>query len=156
YTTSSFSDVSASQYYAPYVEWAKESGVVLGVGENRFEPDAGITRQDIAVMITRYAEFANKQFPVTLKYNIFADANEIGDYAKNAVDTLCNANIINGIGGNLFNPKGLATRAEVSAILHRFILAANLQSGTAAEAVSEAEAAAETTTAGAIGTGGAN
>ncbi|MDR1134921.1 MAG: S-layer homology domain-containing protein [Clostridiales Family XIII bacterium] len=123
YTTSSFSDVPADQYYAPYVEWAKESGVVLGVGENKFEPDAGITRQDIAVMITRYAEFADKRYPETRKFNVFADSNEIGDYAKSAIDSLCNGNIINGVGDNMFNPRGLASRAEVSAILHRFMLA---------------------------------
>ncbi|MDR1205150.1 MAG: S-layer homology domain-containing protein, partial [Peptococcaceae bacterium] len=122
YTVSGFDDVAAGKYYTPYVEWAKQNGVVNGVGDNKFAPDAEITRQDLAVIITNYARFANKQFPVTLQYQIFADEADIAEYAKSAVQTLYCGNIIGGKPNNIFDPKGSATRAEVAAILHRFVV----------------------------------
>jgi hypothetical protein len=117
---SGFSDVKASQYYAPYVAWAKENGIVNGVGDGRFAPDAEITRQDLATLITRYADFAGKEFPVTLQYAAFADEDNIADYAKNAVQTLYGGGIVSGKPNNIFDPKGKATRAEVAAMLQRF------------------------------------
>jgi hypothetical protein len=121
YTSSGFDDVKPGEYYASYVEWAKQSGIVSGIGGNKFSPDAEITRQDLAVVITRYADFAKKQFPVTLQYAVFADEADIAEYAKNAVQTLYCGSIVSGKANNLFDPKGSATRAEVAAILSRFI-----------------------------------
>ncbi|MDR1159055.1 MAG: S-layer homology domain-containing protein [Syntrophomonadaceae bacterium] len=125
YSSSSFSDVQAGQYYAPYIEWAKETGIVSGVGDNRFAPDAQISRQDLTVIITNYANFAGKQFPVTLQYQTFADESGIAVYAKNAVQTLYSGGIVSGKPNNVFDPSGSATRAEVASMLHRFIEAAN-------------------------------
>jgi uncharacterized repeat protein (TIGR02543 family) len=118
---SAFSDVKAGQYYAPYVAWAKENGLVNGVSAGKFAPDAEITRQDLATLITRYADFAGKQFPVTLQYTAFADEDKIADYARSAVKTLYGGGIVSGKQNNIFDPKGKATRAEVAAVLHRFI-----------------------------------
>ncbi|MDR1616479.1 MAG: S-layer homology domain-containing protein, partial [Syntrophomonadaceae bacterium] len=104
--------------------------IVSGIGDNKFAPDAEITRQDLAAIITRYAEYANKQFPATRQFVTFADDAQIADYAKNDVQTLYNGGIISGKpnlspeGGNVFDPRGSATRAEVAAMLHRFIEAA--------------------------------
>jgi hypothetical protein len=120
FTGSSFDDVSAAQYYAPYIEWAKSNGIVLGVGGNLFAPDAIITRQDLAVIIIRYTEYAKLVFPTTLMLVMFADGGDIADYADNAIQTLVNGGILNGKPGNMFDPKGNATRAEVAAVLHRF------------------------------------
>jgi hypothetical protein len=122
--TTGFDDVAPGKYYTPYVAWAQESGIVAGVGGNRFSPDAEITRQDLAVIITRYADFAKKQFPVTLQYAAFADEAEIAGYAQSAVQTLYCGGIVNGKPDNRFDPRGSTTRAEVAAILHRFIEAA--------------------------------
>jgi hypothetical protein len=69
----------------------------------------------------RYAESAGIRFPVTLQYSAFADDADIADYAKNAVQTLYSGGIISGKPDNAFDPKGNATRAEVAAMLHRFI-----------------------------------
>jgi hypothetical protein len=121
YTAGGFDDVAAGQYYTAYAEWAKENGIVGGVGGNLFAPGNNISRQDFAVILMRYADFAGKQFPVTRQFVTFADDAEIADYAKNAVQTLYNGGIINGVGGDAINPKGSATRAEVAAMLHRFI-----------------------------------
>jgi hypothetical protein len=121
YTAGGFDDVAAGQYYTAYVEWAKENGIVGGVGGNLFAPNDNVTRQDFAVILLRYADFAKKQFPTTRQFVTFADDAEIADYARNAVQTLYNGGIINGVGNNAINPKGSATRAEVAAMLHRFI-----------------------------------
>jgi hypothetical protein len=127
YAVSSFSDVEAGQYYAPYIEWAKANGIVSGVGDNKFAPDAEISRQDLAALLMRYADFSQKQFPVTLQYVTFSDDAEIADYAKTAVETLYRGGIISGRpglspeGGNVFDPSGSATRAEVASMLQRFI-----------------------------------
>jgi hypothetical protein len=147
YADSEFSDVEAGQYYSAYVEWAKESGIVNGVGDNLFAPNANISRQDFAVLLMRYADFAQKQFPTTRQFSVFADDAEIADYAKNAIQTLYNGGIINGVGSNAISPRGSATRAEVAAMLHRFIEASSSviapveepDSGTAADSESAAE-----------------
>jgi hypothetical protein len=118
---SAFSDVDESAYYAKAIAWAETNGLVSGVGNGLFAPDAAILRQDLAALIMRYANFAAKQFPMTLQYAPFADEAEIADYAKNAVQTLYNGGIISGKPGNVFDPRDSATRAEVAAILHRFI-----------------------------------
>jgi hypothetical protein len=121
YASSDFDDVESGKYYTPYVEWARRRGIVLGIGGNKFNPDGELTRQDLAVIITRYADFARKQFPVTLQYAAFADDADIAEYAKPSVQTLYCSGIVGGKPGNLFDPKGSATRAEVAAILNRFI-----------------------------------
>ncbi|MDR1616457.1 MAG: S-layer homology domain-containing protein, partial [Syntrophomonadaceae bacterium] len=98
--------------------------IVSGIGDNKFAPDAEITRQDLAAIITRYAEYANKQFPATRQFVTFADDAQIADYAKSSVQSLYNGGIISGKPNNIFDPTGNATRAEVAAMMHRFIEAA--------------------------------
>jgi uncharacterized repeat protein (TIGR02543 family) len=120
-----FSDVPADEYYAAAVAWAAANGIVEGVGSGMFAPNADITRQDMAVIFTRYSEYANKQFPVTLQYSEFADDAAIASYAKQAVETLFCGGIVNGKNGNIFDPAGSTTRAEMAAIFHRFIEAVN-------------------------------
>lgn len=120
YSAHSYEDVSAGKYYTPYVEWAKEAGIVNGVGNNKFAPDSNISRQDLAVIIKRYAEYANKLLPVSQQTVTFDDGANISDYAKSAVQTLNSGSIIQG-SNNRFDPQGSATRAQVSAILHRFM-----------------------------------
>ncbi|MDR2089422.1 MAG: S-layer homology domain-containing protein [Clostridiales Family XIII bacterium] len=117
----SFSDVAVDKYYANYVAWAKNAGIVDGTGGGKFAPDAEISRQDMAVILSRYVDFAKKNFPVTLQYSIFADESAIADYAKNAVQTMYSGGILNGKPENKFDPQGDATRAEVAAMLHRFV-----------------------------------
>jgi hypothetical protein len=113
-------DVPAGQWYSEAVAWAAESGIVQGIGGGNFAPNTEISRQDMAVILTRYADATGKQFPVTLQYSAFADDADIADYAKNAVQTLYRGGIVSGKPGNVFDPKGSATRAEVAAMLHRF------------------------------------
>jgi uncharacterized repeat protein (TIGR02543 family) len=117
---SGFTDVSPDAYYAPFVAWARASGIVLGISETEYAPDREVSRQDMATILNRYAQFAQKQFPVTLQYAVFADEADIAGYASGAVQTLFVGGIINGKPGNLFDPQGGVTRAEVAAMLSRF------------------------------------
>ncbi len=120
--TSSFDDVSDAAYYAKYTEWAREQGIVSGVGGNSFAPDRIITRQDMAVMLARYAAAMGLEAPAMNAGTAFADAGSIAAYATDAALAMQKAGIISGKPGGVFDPKAGATRAEVSAMLHRFSL----------------------------------
>jgi hypothetical protein len=121
YAGGGFADVKANMYYAPYIAWASGNGLVFGVSDGVFAPDAEITRQDLAVIFTRCATFAGDLLPETRTPAAFADEADISAYALEAARTLSAAGIISGKPGNLFDPKGRATRAEVAAVLHRYI-----------------------------------
>jgi hypothetical protein len=117
---SSFDDVLATQYYKPYIEWAKANKIVEGLGGNKFAPEAPITRQDLAVIIARYAHFVNKRIPESKTLIAFADNDKIADYAQSAVQTLYKGELLTGMSSDTIAPLGLATRAQVAAILRRF------------------------------------
>jgi hypothetical protein len=121
YTNGSFDDVDANEYYAASVAWARDMGIVSGTGGNNFAPNTEVSRQDLAVIVARFADFADKQLPETRSSADFLDSADVADYAKDAIEAFFKAGIISGRPGNLFDPKGQATRAEVAAILHRFI-----------------------------------
>ena len=120
YGGASFDDVDTAQYYAPYVKWAAELGIVSGVGNNKFAPDANISRQDLAVILNNYADKLGITIKQTLQDVVFADSGDIADYAAAAVENMVRAGVITGRPGNVFDPKAEAGRAEVAAMLHRF------------------------------------
>lgn len=119
---SSFDDVIDSIYYAKYTEWARVKGIALGVGGNKFAPDASITRQDLVVMLVRYASVMGLKVPDLNVDVAFSDVESIASYAKEATEAMQKAGIINGRPDGIFDPDASVTRAEVSAILHRFLL----------------------------------
>ncbi|MDR2355253.1 MAG: S8 family serine peptidase [Clostridiales Family XIII bacterium] len=121
YTSAGFVDVAADMYYAPYIAWAAENGLVLGVGDGGFAPDAELTRQDLALIFMRCAAFRGDVLPETRAFVPFADEADISDYAAEATQRLFEAGLISGRPGNAFDPKGKATRAEVAAVLHRYL-----------------------------------
>lgn len=116
-----FSDVSVAAYYAPYVAWAAENGIVKGIGNNQFAPNSNITREQLAVILDNYCSFIGAKFTSSGSHSSFADSNSISSWAISGVQNMQKAGIISGKGGNIFNAKGNATRAEVSTILQRFI-----------------------------------
>lgn len=120
--TPSFDDVHDGAYYSKYTEWAREKGIISGVGGNSFAPDAIITRQDMAVMLSRYAAAMALAAPDMNTPATFADAESIASYAKDAAAAMQKAGIISGKPGGVFDPAAGATRAEVSAMLHRFAI----------------------------------
>ena len=121
YIGNSFDDVDTSQYYTPYVKWAVEMGIVSGVGNNNYAPDADISRQDLAVILYIYAVKMGIALPETETAADFDDGSDIASYAAAAVEAMQKTGIISGKPGNVFDPQGIATRAEVAAMLHRFV-----------------------------------
>lgn len=121
YKDSSFTDVPGSKYYAPYIQWAYERGIIQGMGDGTFAPDKAITREQIAVIFTNYAKVAGHTLPAGKEAKGYADGGRIGSSYKAAVTAMQQAGIMTGDTANQFNPKSGTTRAEVSSMLHRYI-----------------------------------
>lgn len=113
-----FFDVDPDAYYAPYITWAAEKGIVSGMGDGRFTPDAPITREQMCVMMTQYAK--KMGIPLLSGTPEFSDASDIDNWAKDAVGSMQASNIISGINGK-FEPKKSTTRAEAAVIFERFM-----------------------------------
>lgn len=121
YAGNSFTDVKADSPFRPYIEWAYGKGIVEGVGNGQFAPDKAITREEIAVIVVNYAKATGYRLPATRAASDFADAASVGSTYQDAVTAMQQAGIMMGGTNNMFNPKGNATRAEVSAMLDRYI-----------------------------------
>lgn len=121
YNTSSFTDVANDMYYMPYIEWAYMNGIVNGVDGNKFEPDRGMTREEVALVLQNYAKTINFNLPVLHDIIVFADKDNISDYAKDAVNIIQQAGIIMGDQNNKFNPKNAVSRGEAAAMLQRYV-----------------------------------
>jgi hypothetical protein len=117
--TGSFTDVSASKWYAAEVEAAAKAGIVGGIGDNKFAPEAEITREQIATMIYKALEY--KQGKTTLIPTVkFNDGSIVSDYAKNAVAVVAHRGIVKG-SDNKFMPKQNATREQVAVMIYRLL-----------------------------------
>ena len=121
YQTGKFTDVKADAYYAPYVNWAAQTGIVEGVTATTFAPDTNINREQMAVIMANYAKKLGYDLPKTLQAVTFADNTQISSWAKDAVKSMQQAGILAGKNENKFDPKGTATRAEVATVLRRFV-----------------------------------
>jgi len=121
YTNTSFSDVKNDAYYMPYIEWASKNNIVTGMEDGKFAPDQSITREQMAVILNNYTKVMGVALPKVNEVSTFADNAKIGTWAKDAVEKVQLAGIISGKSNNVFDPQGMATRAEVSAMLKRFM-----------------------------------
>jgi len=120
--TSQFSDVATSgTWYADAIRWAAANDVVLGFGDGNFRPGQNVTRQHLALILARYADFAGVELAAGDQAN-FADNALVHNYATTAVARLSAAGIIQGRPGNVFDPAGNATRAEAATMMDRFLL----------------------------------
>ena len=117
----SFTDVVAGKWYADAITWAAENGIFAGYGKDKFGPDDPITREQLAAIFYRYADY--KGYDLTVKGNpdTFKDADKITDYAKTAMQWTVGSGLVKGKSGNLLDPQGTATRAEIAAMLHRLL-----------------------------------
>ena len=115
-----FSDVKSGTWYSNAVSWAAANGVVNGVGNNKFDPEGKITREQMATILFRYAQKEGIDTSKRGNLGDFPDANRVSSYAKDAVQWAVGEKIINGSDGKLL-PQGSATRAQVATILVRFI-----------------------------------
>ena len=127
----SFTDVEAGKWYADAITWTTENGIFAGYGKDKFCPDDPITREQLAAIFYRYADY--KGYDLTVKGDLdkFKDADKITDYAKTAMQWAVGSGLVNGKSGNLLDPQGTATRAEIAAMLHRFIEKYELVQGKA-------------------------
>ena len=115
-----FSDVPNGQWYTKAVAWAAENGIVGGVGNNRFDPDGKITREQMATILFRYAQKKGIDTSKRGDLNTFPDGSKTASWAKEAMQWTVAEKIIGGSDGKLL-PQGSATRAQVATILMRFI-----------------------------------
>ena len=118
--SSSFSDVRSGSYYEKAVAWAAANGIVTGTGSTSFSPDAKVTREQLAAILYRYAQYKKLDTDAGAKLDSFSDAGNVSGYASEALSWAVSEGLINGASGRLM-PKGDATRAQVAAILHRFV-----------------------------------
>ena len=127
----SFIDVEAGKWYADAITWTAENSIFAGYGKDKFGPDDPITREQLAAIFYRYADY--KGYDLTVKGNLdkFKDADKITDYAKTAMQWAVGSGLVKGKSGNLLDPQGTATRAEIAAMLHRFIEKYELVQGKA-------------------------
>ncbi len=115
-----FSDVASGQWFSKAVAWAAANGVVNGYENGTFAPNAAITREQLAAILYRFAQF--KGYDVSVKGNLssFSDNAQVSDWAKEAMQWAVGAGIIDG-DNNALKPTGNATRAEVAIMLMRYI-----------------------------------
>ncbi len=117
-----FTDVAAGSWYADAIDWAAENGIVEGYGDGTFFPDNDITREQMATILYRYAQYMDVDVSVGEDTNIlsYADFDEISEYAIPALQWACGAGVITGVTEDTLVPQGTATRAQVSTILMRY------------------------------------
>lgn len=117
---SSFTDVRSGAYYEKAVIWAAANGIVTGTDSTSFSPGAKVTREQLAAILYRYAQYRKLDTDASAKLNSFTDADSVSAYASEALGWAVSESLINGASGKLM-PKGDATRAQVAAILHRLV-----------------------------------
>lgn len=120
-TKSPFIDVPSDAWYADEVAAAYEAGLVLGTHKDRFSPNAKLTREQMAVMLKRAWEFKEQAALSLDSNNLFSDENQISEWAKSAVHGLTEAGLLKGRMNNKFEPRALASRAEVAQVLHNLL-----------------------------------
>ena len=117
YSAQNFNDVKSSMYYSSYIEWANKMGIVSGVGQGRFAPDKELTREEMAVIMSKFLKVSNKSLNAKGNSNGFLDDGKIESWAKDAVKEMAKLGVVNGMGDGKFAPKSPFTRAQVAQVL---------------------------------------
>lgn len=119
---SGFADVEADAWYGQAVAWARENGVVQGVTDTAFAPNGAVTREQMATILYRYAQRRGTvEEADSAVLSAFADAGAVSSYAVPAMSWAVQEGLLSGVGGRTLAPGGFATRAQVAAILQRFL-----------------------------------
>ncbi|MBQ8605977.1 MAG: S-layer homology domain-containing protein [Clostridia bacterium] len=118
---SGYKDVAKGKWYTVAVKWASDNGIVAGVGDGKFAPDAKITREQMCVMLRNYVEkYLNTEFMKKEAKLSFKDDAKISDWAKDAVKKCQMADIVNGVGESKFAPQDYAKRSEGATLFAKF------------------------------------
>lgn len=116
-----FSDVNAGEWYAPAIKWATEVGIVSGMGNGTFAPNADVTREQMCVMLVNYIEKCQGKTIKVINSNVvFADDAAISSWAKTAVYKCAGADLVKGVGDNKFAPLNLAARSHAATLFTKF------------------------------------
>ncbi len=120
--SAAFSDVKPGAYYEKAVVWASQNNIVSGYTDGTFRPDAPVTREQLASILYRYTLYRGQDVSAgeTTSLTGYGDAQTVSNYALPAMRWACGTGILQGANGKL-NPSGLATRAQLAAILHRYL-----------------------------------
>jgi len=118
-----FNDVSVNAWYSPYIIWAYDNDIVMGIGGNRFAPNYSVTREEFATMMHRFAGFMehDRQVRQGPQWNSFTDRSQISPWAEEALTWANYHGLISGRTATAIAPAGTATRAEAATILMRFM-----------------------------------
>ena len=119
-SAASFTDVASGAYYANAVAWANANGIVSGYGSGKFGPNDKVTREQLAAILYRYAQYKKYDVSGAKSLDGYTDAQSVSSYAVPALQWANAAGIVTGKSGSKLDPKGNATRAEVAAMLMRF------------------------------------
>ncbi len=115
-----YADVDANAYYADAVYWARQNGIVSGMSAEQFAPNNAITREQMAAILYRYAQFKGYDVSVKADLSVYTDAAQVSTYATDAMAWANGAQLITGASATTLTPAGNATRAQVATILMRF------------------------------------
>ena len=119
-SAASFTDVASGAYYANAVAWANANGIVSGYGSGKFGPNDKVTREQLAAILYRYAQYKKYDVSGANSLDGYTDVQSVSSYAVPALQWANAAGVVNGKSGSKLDPKGYATRAEVAAMLMRF------------------------------------
>lgn len=119
YTVNPFIDVADDAWYANAVKWASGFGIVKGMSDTEFAPDATITREQFAAILYRYAQYKGFDTEEEADISGYEDEAEIKEYAVKPIKWAVAKSFINGMTTTSLAPRGNASRAQASAILHR-------------------------------------
>ena len=116
-----FSDVSDSDWYATAVNWAAASGITSGTGDGNFSPNTAITREQLAAILMNYAQYKGQDVSARATLDTYSDATAISSWANDVMSWAVAEGLLTGVTADTLQPQGAATRAQVAAILQRFL-----------------------------------
>ena len=116
-----FTDVDASDWYATAVNWAAASGITSGTGDGNFSPNAAITREQLAAILMNYAQYKGQDVSARATLDTYNDATAISSWANDVMSWAVAEGLLTGVTNDQLQPQGNATRAQVAAILERFL-----------------------------------
>ena len=116
---SDFNDVASGDWYAEAVNWAASVGVVNGMGDGTFQPNAAITREQMAAILRNYAQYKGMDVTTSGDLSTYSDAASVSSWAQESVAWAVNQGLLSGMTIDTLQPQGLSTRAQVAAVLQR-------------------------------------
>ena len=116
-----FTDVAEGDWYAQAVNWAASVGVVNGFDDGTFQPNAAITREQLAAVLRNYAAYKGLDVSASGSLSTFTDAARVSDWAKESVEWAVGSGLLGGYEDSTLQPQGTTTRAEVASVLQRYL-----------------------------------